>query len=141
MIEMYDLIFEKYKYFIEQNSIYSPRVVKYYTNTSTYFPIISLTLSNDTHTDNATIDKIEYYDEHYYTIDIYTQNKTRGANIVTASQVINDELTKLTIQFFDQLNMRRTLCRPTPNLDKSVLRKTIQYQCLVGNARKNIIRR
>lgn len=141
MIEMYDLIFEKYKYFIEQNSIYQPRVVKYYTNTSTYFPIISLTLSNDTHTDNATIDKIEYYDEHYYTIDIYTQNKTRGANIVTASQVINDELTKLTIQFFDQLNMRRTLCRPTPNLDKSVLRKTIQYQCLVGNARKNIIRR
>ena len=141
MIDIYNEIFEKYKSFIEENSEYSPRVVKYYTNTSTHFPIISFILSNDVNTDNATIDKIEYYDEHYYTIDIYTQNKTKGANIVTASQVINDELTRLTIQFFDNLNMKRTLCRPTPNIDKSVLRKTIQYQCLVGNARKNIIRR
>lgn len=141
MIEIYDEIFEEYKSFIEQNSQYEPRVVKYYTNTSTHFPIISFILSNDVNTDNATIDKIEYYDEHYYTIDIYTQNKTKGANIVTASQVINDELSRLTMQFFDNLNMKRTLCRPTPNLDKSVLRKTIQYQCLVGNVRKNIIRR
>ena len=78
----------------------------------------------------------------HFKIDIYTKNKTQGANIVTASQVINEELSRLTMEFFGgKLNMKKTLNKPTPNLDTEILRKTIQYQCLIGNARGNIIRR
>lgn len=142
MIEKYDLIFDKYKKFIEENSQYNARVVKYNTNTSTYFPIITCVLSDNQETDECTNDKIEYYESFYLTIDIFTKDKTQGGSIKVASQVISDELTKLTIQFFsDKLNMKRTLNRPTPNLDTSILRKTIQYQCLIGNVRGNIIRR
>lgn len=142
MTEKYDYIFDKFKEFIENNSQYSARVVKYNTNTSSYFPLITCVLSDNTDTDECTNDKIEYYEAFYFTIDIYTKDKTSGPNIVTASQIINDELSKLTTKFFgEKLNMKRTLNKPTPNLDTSILRKTIQYQCLIGNVRGNIIRR
>ena len=142
MIDKYDEIFNEYKQFIKDNSQYDARVVKYNTNTSTYFPIITCTLSDNRDTDNCTIDMIERYEAFYFTIDIYTKDKTQGANVTVASQVINDELTKLTVQFFgEKLRMKKTLNRPTPNLDTSILRKTIQYQCLIGNVRGNIIRR
>lgn len=142
MYDNLDQIYYEYKKFIEQRSDYKPRVVKYYTNTSTYFPIISCTLSNNTATDYCTNDMIEQYEQYYYTIDIYAKDKTEGANIKVASQVIVDELTKLTIQFFgEKLGMRKTLNQPTPNADTSIFRQTIRYQCLIGNVRGNIIRR
>lgn len=142
MIEKYDQIYDEYKEFIETNSIYSPRVAKSYTNKSSYFPIVTCMLSNNTDTENCTIDKLEYYEAFYFTIDIYTKDKTQGANIKVASQVINDELSKLTIKFFgEKLNMYKTLNKPTPNMDTSIMRRTQQYQCLIGNVRGNIIRR
>ncbi|MBO5143026.1 MAG: hypothetical protein J6C46_08605 [Clostridia bacterium] len=142
MTDKYDEIFDRYKDFIENNSQYGARVVKYNTNTSTYFPLITCVLSDNKDTDNCTNDKIEFYESFYFTIDIYTKDKTKGNNLVVASQKISDELTKLTIKFFGEImNMKRTLNRPTPNLDSSILRKTIQYQCLIGNVRGNIIRR
>ena len=59
-----------------------------------------------------------------------------------ASDEINKELCKLTTHFFGEImNMKKTLNRPTPNLDTSILRRTMQYQCLIGNVRGNIIRR
>lgn len=139
---VYDKIFKEFKEFVESNSMYDARVVKYNTNTSSYFPLITCVLSNNTDTDNCTNDKIERYEAFYFTIDIYTKNKTKGANIVTASEIINEELSNLTLQFFGgKLNMKKTLNKPTPNLDTSILRKTIQYQCYIGNVRGNIIRR
>ena len=140
MIDKYEEIFDRYKKFIEENSQYNTRVVKHNTNTSTYFPLVTCELSNNIDTDYCTNDKIEYYEGFYLTINIYTKDKTIN-NIKVASQLISDELTKLTIHFFGELNMKRTLNRPTPNLDISVLRRTIQYQCLIGNVRGNIIRR
>jgi len=83
---------------------------------------------------------IEKHDEMYLTIDIYTENKNID-NTTIASQQINDELTDLTIKFFESKRMRKTLCRLTPNADKNITRRTIQYQGLVSRYRKNIIRR
>ena len=142
MIDKYDEIFDAFKEYIETNSKYNAKVVKYNTNTSTYFPIITCVLVDNKDTDFCTNDKIEFYEAHYFTIDKYTKNKKNGNNIVVASQIINDELSKLTMKFFgEKLNMKKTLNKPTPNLDSSILRKTIQYQCLIGNVRGNIIRR
>lgn len=140
MIDKYNDIFQKYKEFIVANSSYEPRVVKNYTSTSAYFPIISCQLSNFVDTDYCTIDMIENYNEMYLTIDVYTKNKIKGG-VEIASQEINDELTELTIKFFNSIKMKRNLCRLTPNLDKDITRRTIQYQGLVGYARNNIIRR
>lgn len=140
MIDKYEEIFDRFKKFIEENSQYNTRVVKHNTNTSSYFPLVTCVLSNNIDTDNCTNDKIEFYEGFYFTINIYTQDKVVNS-VKTSSQVITNELIKLTNLFFGEMNMKRTLCRPTPNLDTSILRTTIQYQCLIGNARGNIIRR
>lgn len=148
MIDKYEEIFDRYKKFIEENSQYNARVVKHNTNTSSYFPLITCVLSNNIDTDYCTNDKIEYYEGFYFTINIYSQDKTikyieeeKELSKKVASQVITNELIKLTNIFFGEMNMKRTLCKPTPNLDKSILRTTIQFQCLIGNVRGNIIRR
>ena len=140
MIEIYNELFKEYQEYIENNNRYNTRVVKTYTSTSTKFPIISCQLSNFIDTDYCTIDMVEKHDEMYLTIDIYTENKNID-NTTIASQQINDELTDLTIKFFESKRMRKTLCRLTPNADKNITRRTIQYQGLVSRYRKNIIRR
>lgn len=141
MIDKYEEIFDRYKKFIEENSQYNARVVKYNTNTSTYFPIITCVLSDNKDTDYCSIDKIERYESHYFTINIYTKDKKTNDGVV-ASDLVNKELCKLTTYFFGEImNMKKTLNKPTPNLDTSILRRTMQYQCLIGNVRGNIIRR
>lgn len=141
MVDKYEEIFDKYKKFIEENSQYNVGVVKYNTNTSAYFPLITCVLSDNKDTDYCTNDKIEYYESHFFTINIFTKDK-KTDNGTVASDVINKELCKLTTYFFgDLMNMKKTLNKPTPNLDTSILRRTMQYQCLIGNVRGNIIRR
>jgi len=141
MVDKYEEIFDRYKKFILENSHYEPHIVKYNTNTSPYFPLVVLTLSDNKDTNFCTNDKIEYYEEFYFSVNIYAKNKKLEDNVVVASQIIINELVKLTNQFFNELNMKRTLSRPTMNFDKEVLRHTSQYQCLIGNVRGNIIRR
>ena len=139
---VYDNIFAEFKKYVEENSQYGVKAVKSNTNTSSHFPIVSCELVNNTDTNHRTNDGIEKYEAFYFTINIYTKNKTKGANVVTASEVINEELRRLTNHFFGgKLNMKKTLDKPTPNLDTSILRRTINYQCLIGNVRGNIIRR
>ena len=140
MIDKYEEIYARFKQYIESNSQYNAKVVKYNTNTSTQFPLVTFVLDDNKDTDNCTNDKIEFYEAHYYIINIYTKDKNRNGETI-ASQVINDELTKMTIQFFNQLNLKRTQCKYRPNIDTSILRRIISYQCLIGNARGNIIRR
>jgi len=146
IFDLYNDIVKDYKNYMEANSQYyeansaRPLVVKGYSSTSAYFPIISIQFSNVTNTNSCTIDMIEKYNEAYITIDIYTKNKNVN-NATVASELINDELTNLTMRFFESINMKITMCMLTPNMDTSILRRTIQAQGLVGTARKNIIRR
>ena len=139
MTDKYDLIFDAYKKYIENNSKYGARVVKYNTNTSTYFPLITFIQSDNRDTDKNTNKNIDYFESFYFTIDIFTKNQGSGAKLI-ASQIIDKELETLTIEFFKKLNMKKTLNKPTPNLDTAIFRRTIQYQCEMGN-RGNIIRR
>lgn len=138
--DFYEELFQVYKKYIEEKSSYGVRVVKMFNNDSPYFPITTFTLSNNAETNNCTIDKIEYYEQFYFNITHYAKDKTINNNKISA-KVINDETRKLTITFMKNLNMRKTLDRPIPNLDKEILRNLMQYQCLVGNSRLDIIRR
>lgn len=140
MIDKYEEIFDRYKKFIGENSQYNARVVKHNTNTSSYFPLITCVLSDNKDTDYCSLGKEEFYESHFFTINIFTKDKTINSEKIS-SDVINNELCKLTTYFFGEMNMKKTLNRPTPNLDQSILRRTMQFQCLIGNVRGNIIRR
>lgn len=139
MTDKYDLIFKEYKKFMEEKSQYGVRVVKYNTNTSTYFPLISFELSNKVDADNTTSKRIDDYEGFYFTINQYTKNKGNGAKMI-ASQIIDNELERLTLEFLHKLNIKITMNKPTPNLDTSIFKRTIQGQCMINN-RWNIIRR
>lgn len=140
MIDKYELIFKDLKEYVESNSQYNVRVVKNNTNTSSYFPIVVCQLSNITDTEFCTIDKIDNHREMYLTNDVYTKDKTIN-NEKIASQVINDEITKLIIKYFENINMRMTMCQMTPNLDTGILRRTIHHQGLTSLTRNIMVRR
>lgn len=139
MTDKYDEIFEVYKNFMESKSQYGVRVVKYNTNTSTYFPLITFELSNRVDTDNKTYKNIDNYEKYYFTINQYTKNKKKGA-VMIASQEIDKELEELTLEFLHKFNLKITVNKPTPNLDTSIFKRTIQAQGEI-NSRYNIIRR
>lgn len=139
MVDKYDEIFKAYKKFMEDKSQYNVRVVKYNTNTSTYFPLVSFELSNRIDADNTTSKRIDDYEGFYFTINQYTKNKGNGAKMI-ASQIIDNELERLTLEFLHKLNIKITMNKPTPNLDTSIFKRTIQGQCMINN-RWNIIRR
>lgn len=133
---------DEFKDYIETNSKYETKVVKGNTFSSTYFPIVSCIISDNVSTDNITIDGIEEYEAFYITVEIYAKNQTKGANLKVAAQVIIDELVTLTDNFFNKKkNMKKTLNKPVPNIDKDILRQVMNFQCIVGNIRGNIIRR
>lgn len=139
MTDKYDEIFEVYKNFMESKSQYGVRVVKYNTNTSTYFPLITFELSNRVDTDIKTYKNIDNYEKYYFTINQYTKNKKKGA-VMIASQEIDKELEELTLEFLHKFNLKITVNKPTPNLDTSIFKRTIQAQGEI-NSRYNIIRR
>ncbi len=139
MVDKYDEIFEVYKNFIKSKSQYDVEVVKYNTNTSTYFPLISFELSNRIDTDTKTYKNIDNYEKYYFTINQYTKAKKVGGKMI-APQVIDKELEQLTIEFLHKLNMKITADKPMMNLDTSIFKRTIQAQGEI-NGRYNIIRR
>lgn len=139
MLEYYDKIFRELKQYIESNSIYSPKVVKKNNNKAAYFPTIVCMLSNLTFTDSITTDKRESYNQYFITTDIYTKNKVVDGKTI-ASDIINQEISNLVLEYFKMRNLRVTLCQPTPNLDIEVDRRTIRAQCMINNY-GNIIRR
>lgn len=136
---IYEEIFDKYKEYILKNSKYSPRVVKYSSRESAYFPLTTCELKNYTDTYSRTQKNIDRSKNFYFTINHYARDINEKKKTVPA-QLIIDELTELTHQFFgDKLTMRCTLDTPTPNLDTEILRQTQQYQCEISN-RGNIYR-
>ena len=151
MVEKYDEILDGYIEHIENKSQYDAWAVKNGNNTSPHFPIAVCSLSNNIDTDYCSNEKMEFYEGAYFTINLFAGDKeiTKTEIIneeeietyeTIPAQVIINELIELTIQYFGGLNMKRTLNKPTPNLDTSILRQTIQYQSLIGT-RGNIIRR
>jgi hypothetical protein len=139
MDEFYNCLYKSYRDYIIANSNYDPGFDKHYNENPTKFPFITLEKVNDMETDNSSLDKREYYDQLYFTINIYSKNKKVDGSIVS-SNTINQELEKLTKDYFRKLNFKRTASLPTINMDSNIERTTIQVQCMVGNVRNNIIR-
>lgn len=130
-------LYLEYKTYIEKNSQYNPKVVKNYNYDTQTFPIVDFSYDDSVNTDNATHGGIEYYDREYFIITLYVKDSGQ-----TSRNIITEELLELTQKFMGRYKgMTRTSCKPIPNMDTSVLRTLIKYECLVGNVYGNIVRR
>lgn len=130
-------LFLEYKTYIESNSQYNPKIVKDFNYGTSDFPTIVFDNHNSFNSDDATIDGIEYYDNEYFIITIYTKDKNN-----VSKNIIAEELVELTQKFLGRYKgMKRTECQPIPNADTNVLRTLIEYQCQIGNIYGNIVRR
>ena len=130
-------LYLEYKTYIESNSKYNPKVVKDFNNDSTNFPIVDFRYDDSYETNDSTVERIEYYDKEFFIITLYVKDDGE-----ISRNIITEELVELTQKFLGRYKgMLRTACKPIPNLDTSVLRTLIKYQCQVGNIYGNIIRR
>lgn len=125
--KFYNELFDAYKQFILANSKYSPRVVKISNNTSTYFPIVVFPKPRSSG-GTKTQKNIYKSRNEYFTIEQYAQNKGK-----VPAQVIIDELSDLSLEFFGRLNINNTLDEPKPNIDTNIIRNVQQYQCNIDN--------
>lgn len=136
--EFYDAIFKKYKEYLEKESIYNVKVFKSRNKSSTYFPLTTFEFPNNEDS-QRTQKNIDRYENCYFTINHYARDTIIDEQNI-AGQVIIDELIKLTENFFLQLNFKKTISRPTENLDTDIIKHTMQYECAINN-RGNILRR
>lgn len=136
MIKFTDLFLE-YKMYIEENSQYGVKVVKDFNYNTSHFPIIDFNYQDSRESNDSTVDKIEFYDNEYLEVVLYVKDAgTVSRNIIT------EELINLTHKFLGRYKgMKRTGCRPIPNMDTSVLRTLMTYEFQYGNVYGNIVRR
>jgi len=109
-----------------KNSRYSPRVTRKALKQSDKFPLITVTINNNRNILKDTTG-IESTDRLDIDINIYAEDmaigneKISNVNIVAELGYLVDEI------LGRKYRMRRTSCKPTPNLDETIYRETMKY--------------
>jgi hypothetical protein len=125
-VELMNQIYEDLASYLVTKSKYGPRVVAKSLKQSDKFPLVVITEGNNANTLVST-DFGEKTDTINISVNIYAQDKAIG-NETVADVVIARELMKLVDDIVGtKYRMLRTDCRPTPNLDNSIYRVTMNY--------------
>lgn len=125
MPDVYDEIYNYAKTYIQQNSIYAPKVLKD-TPVNKKFPIIIIKqIRDDLYNEN--LDKTDQRFNIGYEVEIYTINKE---NI--AKQTIANELIRLINDVFDEhYGFYRKSSHEAPNIDKDVYRWNMRFEAKI----------
>lgn len=90
------------------------------------FPLVTVTEDDNV---NEVVDTkfMDITDKLYFSINIYAQDKVVG-NTTISNVNIARELSKLVDDVMGKkYKMKRTYCKPTPNLDDTIYRITMKY--------------
>lgn len=138
--DIYDTIFQSAKKYIEEKSIYSPKVSKNAPTESKIFPLVVIPECKvilDKETLNTKSDKEKEY-KIIFDVEIYATDKTVGTKKI-ARQTIIHELQQLIYEVFEQENgMLGKEPQPRPNADINVARQGIEF---AGRLKNNVIYR
>lgn len=125
MPNVYDEIYNYASTYIEENSKYSPMVLKD-TPPDRIFPLIIIKQEDDDLYDEN-LDKTDQKFNLVYEIEIYTIND----GIIT-KQEIADELVKLVNNVFDEhYGMKRKRNKEAPNIDQDVFRWHMRFEAKI----------
>lgn len=115
--------------YLQENSKYSPLVLRKVIRQADKFPLVTIIEEENSFSSATTRNKVQevvsnlYYEINIYATDIKTKDKT------ISNVVITDELKKLVDDVMSvHYGLRRTSCRPTPNLDSTIYRITMRYE-------------
>lgn len=115
--------------YLQANSQYNPLVLRKALRQSDKFPLVTIVEQNNTLDTVTTRNKKQefvsnlYYEINIYAVDIRTEDKT------ISNVVITDELKKLVDDVMSiYYGLKRTSCRPTPNVDSTIYRITMRYE-------------
>lgn len=129
-------LYEEIKKYVEQNSEFNPRVVQKSLKQSDKFPLITI-LEDDNINSLISTDFKDKTDEITITINIYAEDKVFGNKTISNVNIVK-ELLILVDRVCNKYKMRRTQCKPTPNLDENIYRITTKYtKKIISN--KNIL--
>ena len=123
-------IFPELKEYVETNSIYSPKVVKVYTEQSKVFPIVTAMLVTETQRfGNLTYGENRYPFRIY--INVYSNDKSIN-NTKVSKIAITDEISELVETYFNE-SCKISLSREDDiaNIDGTIRRNLIKVEGVI----------
>lgn len=125
-IDFANQVYKDVKQYVSENDIYSTRVRNKSLKESDKFPLITVTEDDNV---NEIVDTRfrESTDKMYFSVNIYAQDKA-VENTTVSNVNIARELASMVDEIMGKkYKMKRTSCKPTPNLDDTIYRITMKY--------------
>lgn len=129
IVEKRNDIYQNLKSYLVENSKYSPIVLNKAVRQSDKFPLVTLEeLDNSLSFVTTRYKKQEVVSSLFYEINIYAVD-IKTSKGTTSNVIITQELQKLVDDIMGiHFGLKRTSCRPTPNLDDTIRRITMKYE-------------
>lgn len=140
MIIETDLL-KEYKEYMSEKSTFANvlKIVPTTPQNFTVFPVIIFRERNNTSVVSATsLNRMEYADELFYQVDIYSKDVIIDKKKYPARDVIT-ELRVLTADFFRQVGFTRTGDTPNDTLSTEVKRRTMTFEAQLASWNKYLI--
>lgn len=131
-LDVYDKIYHILRNYLQTESQFNPIVTKEAQMQSDKFPLVVITEENNSFSVGTT--KLEETRSKVeYEINIYTTDTIKNNKTISKIKIAK-ELKELIDNLMNcNLKMRRTLCRPTPNLDINIYRVTMRYSSNIND--------
>lgn len=138
--EQRDIIYKNLKSYLTENSQYNPLVLNKALRTSNKYPLVTLEEADNTFNFGTTRNrKQEIVSNLFYEINIYAVDVKQN-NGTISNVIITQELEKLVDDVMSTyFGLKRTSCRPTPNLEDTIRRVTMKYEGKVFENRNRLI--
>ena len=129
---MFEKIYHTAKKYLEENSVFSPKVLKVPKGES--FPRVVIQMISNV---NDARDSHGFISHSLIGIeaDIYALEKTYDDKKYSAQQIAEEISEHCSIVFEEGFGMKRNLCQPTPNADTDIYRITMRFSVLQDDKR------
>ena len=138
--KMTENIYNTLNIYLQEKSNYSPKVINKTLLQSNKYPLVTFNEVNNIPKEQSTKSRVrDTYSGVYYEIEIFAIDKAAANKIISNITICNElkELVDKVMSSYFQLE--RTLCQPTPNVDKNIYRITMRYTANIWDNKNMLI--
>ena len=140
MVDLINPLRNALKDYLDANSDYNVGVTRYVKHSPSRFPLIEIKQLNSTNAETD-LQRIIQIDNYEFELNIYAKSIENNGDVITEVKVAEDIQYLINELFEVKLNMVRTFCQPTPNLDLDIYRITMRFTCSYNKRQNIFIRR